>query len=303
VSIVGGIYVAPASEEGLGTGRPDTFIEGSKLSPGGIESILEFSGLYLNMRDWVDTYIIDSYSTTVEIRAQSLPNPGFDGETPLKTVYGARNITLGGYIRAHTLWKMRDMEDALRRAFNNIRDESPLSIIGGVPERNTVIWCKKSSDVDIPDTQTDFQFKRKFQIQLRAGDPRFYSSRLELVQAGIQATPVFEIQHNGTYDTLPEIHVTGPITDLMMTHTDLAGKVTVTKVKTGVTIPAGETWVFNSKEHTVQRLSDQANRFSSRDPQNSKWINFPPGGNTIEFTGTGITPDTLAAVFYRHARV
>ena len=108
------------SPVGLGTGAPDEGLPGTRLSgPRGIESVIEYNRLYMNVREWVDTYLVTTIGglDDADIRDQREVNPGFHGETPFLSYYGGRTITLNGKVISKSLFKLRDMQQALRQSF------------------------------------------------------------------------------------------------------------------------------------------------------------------------------------------
>lgn len=168
-------------QAGLGQGDPADIIIGTKTSgPRGIESVLEFNGIFLNNRAWVDTYLVTQINgiDDADVRDQREANPGRHGETPFPSYYGGRTIVLQGKIVAHTIWKLRDMEQALRKAFADLSQEYPLIFRTNDADTDMMIFCKKSSPIQMPDEQkTSTGFERPFQITLRASNPRFVSYR------------------------------------------------------------------------------------------------------------------------------
>jgi hypothetical protein len=164
---------------GIGTGQPDDGLPGSGRSgPRGIESVIEYNGLYLNVRDWVDTYLVTQIGglDDADIRDSREVNPGFHGETAFMSFYGGRTITLTGKIYCKTLFKLRDMQQALRQAFAQLDEERPLIFRTPDPNLDMMLYCKKSQQIQMLDEQrTANHFERAFQITLRAGNPRFLS--------------------------------------------------------------------------------------------------------------------------------
>lgn len=160
---------------GLGTGDSRDRDPGTRRSgPRGVEAVFEYNGLYLNVRDWIDTYLvtnIDGFDDG-DVRDTRDLNPGQHGETPGQALYGGRTIVLSGKIQAKTLWKLRDMQAALRLAFSDISQEYPLIIRTNVADLDMMIMCKKSQKINMPEAQTTANgFERPFQITLRASKP------------------------------------------------------------------------------------------------------------------------------------
>lgn len=165
------------ADVGLGAGSDSEHITGTKTSgPRGIESVLEYNGLFMNVRSWVDTYIVDNISgiDDAEVRESREVNPDDHGETAFDAFYGGRTIVLSGYIETKTIWKMRDMQTALRQAFNKVSEEKPLIFRTNSITSDTMIMCRKTAKIEMAETQTTLNlFRRAFQITLRASNPRF----------------------------------------------------------------------------------------------------------------------------------
>jgi hypothetical protein len=160
---------------------PGTGVDGNRAGtsvPGGIESVLEYNGIYLNVRDWIDTYLVTIIGglDDADVRDTREVNPGFHGETAFPAYYGGRTITLTGKIIAHTLAKLRDMQRGLRQAFSEIDHELPLIFRTPDPDLDMMIMCKKSQPIQMTEEQrTANHFERAFLITLRASNPRFLS--------------------------------------------------------------------------------------------------------------------------------
>lgn len=180
-----GIVVLPAYEAGLTSGDPDIALPGTgEALPGGVETILEYNGAYLNIRDWIDTYLVTQIDGLgdADLRDSREVNPGSHGETYFQSYYGGRTIVLSGRIRAHTLGKLRDMQMGLKQMFWDTSVERALIFRTGNINRDAMIFCKKSQPIVMSEIQQDFRFYRDFQITLRASNPRFYSV-LEVVNS------------------------------------------------------------------------------------------------------------------------
>lgn len=170
----------PPPVEGLASGSPEHAVMGTGTSiPPGLESILEFNGIYLNDRSKIDTYKITSIGglEDADIRDDREVNPQAHGETPFDSFYGGRTITLTGYIRAFQLQKLRDMQQALKQAFSNISDEKNLIFHSALtPGSDCLIPVRKNAMIQMSEEQTtEGWFRRDFMITLRASNFRFLS--------------------------------------------------------------------------------------------------------------------------------
>jgi hypothetical protein len=110
-----------------------------------------------------------------DVRDSRDVNPSAHGETTYPSYYGGRTLTLTGRIEAHSLDKLRDIQQALRQAFNDISRERALIFRTPDPRDDIMLICKKSSPMTMLESQTDYRFFRDFLITLRASNPRFLS--------------------------------------------------------------------------------------------------------------------------------
>jgi len=164
---------------GLATGDVHDRVTGTgKSGPRGIESVLEYNGLFMNVREWVDTYLVTTIGgiDDADIRDVREVNPGYHGETAFESFYGGRTITLSGKVYSKTLFKLRDMQQGLRQAFAQLDQEMPLVFRTNDPDLDMMIYAKKSQSVQMADEQrTANHFERPFLVTLRASNPRFLS--------------------------------------------------------------------------------------------------------------------------------
>lgn len=173
---VAGLSSSDEYVAGLLEGYPQIFATSAdRVRVGGIENEIEFNGTIINKRGGQDRVIITSIDglSDADIRDSRENNPGLDGETAFNAYYGGRTIVLNGIIRAGTLGKLRDMQEALRTVFSPL-EELPLVFRGTARDKDLQIICRKSQPISMAETQqTVLDFKREFQITLRASDPRF----------------------------------------------------------------------------------------------------------------------------------
>ena len=280
------ILVLPDQPSGLGSGGTGLLAGlGTGTSvPGGVEAVFEYNGLVMNIRNWLDTYLITSVEglADADLRDSREVNPGDHGETFFNSFYGGRTITLGGKIRAHNLAKMRDMIQALRTAFSGTQSELPLRITGGSASLDVIINCKKFQSLNIPEAQNNFQFERDFQVFLRASNPRFqsYTELFTVLTAGASYPLSVVVPNLGNYNAQPKIQIVGPVTNPVITNTTTGKSMSMT-----VAIASGNTWTIDVGRRSIV---DQAgvNQFGVLDVT-SDWIELAPGNNNIQLTGTG----------------
>jgi phage-related protein len=279
------VLVLPTAVAGLGSGQTGSIDPGTGDSiPGGVESIFEYNGLVMNNRGWLDTFLVTNIDglSDADIRDSREVNPGDHGETPFAAFYGGRTITMSGKIRAHTLFKMRDMIQALRTAFQDISVERPLRIMTGDADRDVIIYCKKIQTLNIPETQADFRHMRDFQITLRASNPRFqsYTERYAALTAGAAYPISTSVPNLGNTNAQPRFQIIGPITNPSITNTTTGKTMSFT-----VTIAAGQTWTIDVERRSIVDQTG-VNQFSKLDVA-SDWVELAPGSNTIQLSGSG----------------
>jgi hypothetical protein len=292
-----------SASAGLATGSPAEIIIGTKTSgPTGIESVLEYRGMLLNFRDWIDTYRVDSIDGLgdADIRDARENNPAAHGETAFQPYYGGRTIVLSGKIRAHTVWKLRDMVQSLRQTFADISQESPLIFHTPDPASDLMIYCKKNAPINIPESQQNFQMERDFQITLRASNPRFVSFveqyRHQQVDAGSAS---WTITNNGNFQAEPRIRFIGP----MNANSQVINNINGTMLKLRSAIPNLSTYELDIANRTFVDLTPGSvgvNRFSALDIS-STWLQLEPGDNHIDFTGTGTGGNSAIDMYWRHS--
>ena len=291
----------------LGRGQPDEGFQGSGTAgPRGIESVIEYNGLFLNVRDWVDTYLVTTIGglDDADIRDSREANPGYHGETAFMGYYGGRTITLTGKIYCKTIFKLRDMQQALRRSFAQLENDLPLIFRASDPTLDMMIYCRKSQAIQMADEQrTANHFERAFLVTLRASNPRFVSSlriwnELTFVgkAAGSYDAIGFIITNEGNFSAQPLIELTGPFSSLTLTNEDNNNQM----MRLVASIPAGETWVIDIEGRRMYRKSDNANRFMYLDV-NSDWMELAPEKNHIRVTAAGYSStDSLVTFYHRH---
>jgi hypothetical protein len=295
--------------QGLAGGSANASIPGTKRSgPVGIESIIEYRSanpIYLNVADWIDTFLVTSIDGLdgADIRSGALPNPGEHGETPTDPLWGGRTLVLTGKQYAQTIWKLRDMQQGLRGSFMEIKREYPLIFHAIDPTDDLMVMCKLASKIAIVDQQTTRNdFQRDFQITLRASNPRFINavrSVAEFTQAGSSFNNIALVLYNrGNFEAQTTIELTGPMTNPVVYNEDNGTAAIITG-----TIPTGETWVLENvgPAKRMYRKSDVSNRFTYLDAT-SGWLLLDPNNdqNHIRFTATGLAAGWNLKVIHRH---
>lgn len=297
------ILSLPTAQQGLLIGSPAEIIRGTGDSgPRGIESILEYRGGYMNVREWIDTILVFTIDgiDDADIVDNREKNPGYHGETSFPSYYGGRTIVLTGKIMAHTIWKLRDMQQGLRQLFADISKEDPLIFRTNDLTTDMQIHCKKSQPIKMTDTQkTGGTFERDFQITLRASDPRFLSYQQKFASDGLNQLALDNV---GNFLAQPRIRLTGPMTDPIISVTRADGIVQTFRINGD--IPEGSIWNLDSNDHTF--TDEDGNPQWSKLDITSDWLELAPmpGPNilSINTTGTSIGESAMAA-YWRDTRM
>ena len=200
----------PPPSVGLATGSSTEIDVGTRKSvPSGIESIIEYNGVYLNNRSWIETFVVNSIGglEDPDLRDDREVNPQQHGETAFNAFYGGRTITLTGYIRAFTIHKLRDMQQALKQAFATLEESPMIFRAWDDPVAHYQINCRKGGSLQMNEEQpVDSWFRRDFMITMRASNPRFRGiiGRSEVIALGI--IDGFGADSSASYDKTGSAH-------------------------------------------------------------------------------------------------
>lgn len=220
---VGGLTSSEVFEAGLLEGYVDRYALGSdRIRVGGIENIIEFNGSRINETRNADAVVITSIDglSDADVRDNRELNPGYDGETAFSANYGGRTIVLNGFIRSGTLNKLRNMQEGLKRIFSPL-EERPLVFRGLNNTKHLQIYCRKSQPITMTEVQQNFEFKREFQVTLRASDFRFtsvfqesqsWTPASQIATGGPETVEFGNVTNLGSYFADPIIKIAGPIT-------------------------------------------------------------------------------------------
>jgi hypothetical protein len=274
---------------GLSGGDPALSLPGTGLSvPVGVEAIIEYNGLFFNDLSTVDRYRIIEIDglSDADIRDSRDVNAGDHGETAFESLYGGRTVTLSGRIEAYTLEKMRDMQQALHTAFNDLKDHSLVFRTGNF-NRDHQIVCRKSAPTAMRESQTDFRFFRDFLVTLRAADPRITSFRQVYDSQTFASGNRLSLYNEGSFKARPRIRVYGAATDVMILNYSNGQMMTING-----TISAGAYYEIDTSARTM-RDNLGVNRFSQLD-FTSDWLELEPGENQVDISAA--SPSGTATV-------
>lgn len=279
--IVGGDLYLP----GAGDGQPGVLtLPGSGFAvPAGIEAALEFNGLFLNVRKNIDRYRITTIDglADADVRDTRDVNTDDDGEEPFNSFYGGRTIVIGGVIDTFSVSKLRDMQKALREAFNDLTTEYPLIFRLGDFTKDHFIKCKKISPISGIEQQSNRRPTRDFQITLRASNPRY----LSYYEAFLTATPpvtlgsveLFVATNAGNYWAQPVYRIYGPASTATIINDTLGTSFTVTN------IPNDDYFEYSIATKSIKDGLGN-NRWNHLD-DDSDYVKLKRGPNSIFYSG------------------
>lgn len=242
-----------------------------------------------------------------DVRDDREDNAATHGETAYTSYYGGRTIAMTGRIESYNLFKLRDMQEALRTAFVDL-EEKPLYFLTGDPEVDHFINVKKLSKNQWSDEQREHnQFFREFLITLRASDPRFYLYSPRYYALAVNSVKTAQVSSRGNFPSEPLIRVHGPIDNFYIQNQSRPGVSTEYEsmaLKILNPIAAGDFYEFDCKRKTI---TDKAgNNQMSKLANTSQWINISPGENFINLpntSNTGTNANSLVEIIYRDAWV
>ncbi len=181
----------------LWSGSGTKWLDGTGESrPYGLETRLEYNEMLFHDRkvlDKIRVTTMDGFLGLPTIADARADNPSYDGETALPALLRGRSMTLAGRVETGNVRKMRDMQQALRYAFQDLV-ELPLYFRTGNVNNDVFIMCRAMA-LDCPENQPDANpFRRDFNLSLRASNPRY----LSVVELGYE----FEFGFTDTFTDL-----------------------------------------------------------------------------------------------------
>lgn len=298
-----GLTGLSAFASSLWAGDPNVALPGSGTSqPTGLEARLEYNGIILHDRQVVDGYFINSIDGLggPDIRDNREPNPQSHGETSFDSYLGGRTILLSGEVQAGNIGKLRDLQQALRTAFYVFQEEDLILRTGDI-NRDVFISCKMIDKIAMKEEQTSLQARRKFQITLRASDPRFKSlierssTAMFGSTSGAQSRQAFmRVANAGNFLASPSIRIYGPMTNTVITNDTLVDDEPAARfIKINGDIPAGRYYEYKVVGGDSATLYDDlgANKLGQLDIASST-IQLAPGENQFSLTATAASGST-----------
>lgn len=259
--------------------------------PVGLEAVLEYNGLFMNVQANVDRYRIISIDglADAEIRDSRDVNTSDDGETPYNSFLGGRTIVITGSIDTYSIPKLRDMQQALRAAFADRSKERPLHFRLGDFEKDHLINCKKIAPITGIEQQLNTKVARDFQISLRASNPRFlsYYQQFFVATPAVTLVPVAlgTVVNSGNYLAEPIFRIFGPSSTTTILNATTGESFSV------IAIPSGDYYDFDTSKKTLKNSSG-ANQWKNL-TDDSKYVKLQgqsgednlTGENDLFFTG------------------
>jgi hypothetical protein len=270
---------------GPGDGLPgsETLLGSGRAIPAGIEAVLEYNGLFLNVQKNIDQYRVTEIDGLgdPDIRDTRDVRTGSDGEVPYNSFYGGRTIVINGNIQTFNVAKLRDMQMALRTAFADLSQEKPLIFRTGDPDTDHYINCKKISPIQWAESQQSNMVTRDFQISLRASDPRFfglYANSESFYPGTIDSlTEVLTAVNEGNYNASPVIRFYGPSLS-----SSLWNDTTQQLVKVNF-VPSFDYYEYDLAANTLKN-SFGINSWKAMDDASEMMV-FAPGPNKLFYQG------------------
>lgn len=170
-----------------------------------------------------------------------------------------RKMTLALYIKQDTEPLADAMRDKLAYIFGPTI--TPLKLLATrLDGTQRQIDCFVDGTLDFPQSER-LGASQKIMVPLTAPDPTWYDPAQVNSTTSLSAMPVTTTNYSTTgitADDWPVFQITGPVTNLVITHAPVGDAIDFT----GTTIPGGETWTVDLRPgyKTVYRNSDNANR-------------------------------------------
>lgn len=288
------IHSAKIFVPGPGDGQSGTLtLPGSGIAvPAGLDAVLEYNGLLMNVQKNIDRYRVTTIDGLydADVRDTRDVNTNDDGEVPYNAFYGGRTIVIGGTIETYSVPKLRDMQQALRAAFVNIRNEYPLYFRTGNFQTDHYINCKKISSISGVEQQTNIRANRDFQVSLRASNPRF----LSYYQKNLDILPPVPVSSSNPYALTIAINIGNYFSQPIYR---IWGPTTV-----GVTIindDTGESFeISGSIAYDDYVDFDTAKRSLKNSVGNNLWNLLTDDSDYVGFQGVSDTTDGNNHLFY-----
>jgi hypothetical protein len=221
--------------------------------PAGIEAILDYNGLWLNVQKDYERYHVTSIDGLfdADVRDTRDSNSDDDGEQTLNSFYGGRTLVMAGQIQAHGVKRMRQMQENLRTAFADTKREKPLRFRMVDSDLDHFIMVKKIAPISGIEQQVNLKAWRDFQITLRASNPRFLSQALQLIDSGdlvpTTGAPrlLFRAHNIGNFSADTILRVYGPVSNVKIINAERLTFATFSD------IPDGDYFDYDSASGTL----------------------------------------------------
>lgn len=238
--------ILPSAALEYGIGDSDVLVPGSgDIQPLGVEAVIEYNQLYLNVLDWEQTYRVKSIDGLADSDVVSVAKKRTGiGESFGKSSYSGRSMVMQVEIVGNSLRRLRDMERALDEAFNDLLDHRLyFHFIGADGQfsdsHSLFIDCRKWTNTSGSDEISNMMNNRVRQITLRAQYPRLRSLQQSQTITNLDAaSKTFTLTNVGSYEALAAYRIIGSATNVqIINHT--TGKQWLMTSLGGYTVPAG----------------------------------------------------------------
>jgi hypothetical protein len=253
---------------------------------------------------------MDGVDDLPTVRQSDVPRAQQDGSFGGLDYLDERVITLGLNLIAPDNPTFRQMRQDLETAFQPMRSaELPLYLFNNT----RIIFArvkKRSGGMDLSWAQTQGETL----LELVATDPRKYAANLTTLAASVAvlgggvtfpltfpltfgtATVSGQIiaTNAGNYSTLPTAHITGPVDNPRIEHTDQGAAITM-----AISLAAGDYLDIDFAAHTII-LNGTASRRSTLTAA-SRWFELTPGDNHLRYSADTVQLGSVCTLTFRSA--
>lgn len=253
-----------------------------------IAGLVEYGGIRINDGTF-RSLSMSGLRDSPGVRQDVTPYAQAHGATLSQALYDARLIQVGGVILVSDIADLPAAEEELRAAFNLFPSTLQTLTVAwaGLPRQIMSVRVAGPLVFDDPDVARKKVPRREFMVTLVAPDPRRYSETERSTVATLNGAGTLA-QNAGTFPAVFGVRITGPITNPSVV--SAAGTFGLT-----TTIVAGTYVDLNTDTRTAVD-STGASRYGSF---TGAWYEIPPGGTSINVTGTGTSGATVATVTHR----
>jgi len=216
---------------------------------------------------------------------------GQDGEYADNLYLGGRTITIEGTVQGSTWANLQVRKRALAAIFNPSSTEALLKIPDPATASPTAVYaetgmtgyercyCRVIEAIQFGEMLDPSSMS--FQVILRASDPRIYSDVVTSTDSGTTGTAsrTVTVDQTGTYDTPPDLTVTGPTASTFSVSEPSSG---LNLSFTGLTVASTETLAINTLDRTINYTSTYEGAHLIRNNIVALWMLDEAAGTTAD---------------------